>query len=290
MSYEIIYNRQFIKVDDNRVIPFIEMGSNNCYEAHGTGRKRARSWGSSRMFSNGSMMINNDELLVKIDEYEIEVKESCANSVKEYNDESWAYDAKRFGYHTAISFYGRSTRSTSFGAFKSYYKNGIKEAVTIEELFERGVRIELCVYYWREEDITSKGLEIKPSVLLKSTQQMIDAITEYESYYGNKASVYIAPITDWSLENFISDKRIGKRKEKKPKVSVDVNEYYVLRSTETGGYFVRNTARGYKYSFYVSGNVKAFITEKEAENFKKKMRNGDLFVIEKREGLKTFLK
>ena len=44
MSYEIMYDKKFIKVD-NGFIPLVLTGSNNCW----SGSKRARNW--SLMFS-----------------------------------------------------------------------------------------------------------------------------------------------------------------------------------------------------------------------------------------------
>jgi hypothetical protein len=287
MSYDIIYNRQFIKVDENRVIPFLEMGSNNCYEASGNGRKRARSWGNSFGFTNGKLIANNEDILKEIDNFEESTKQNCIENSERYG-EGWEYDPKRFGYHTGISFYGKSTRSTSFDAFKSYYKNGIKEAMTIEELWENDIRITLHVYRWLDEHITSKGLEIKPDVTFTSTQHMIDTINEYETYYGNKTTLYLHCNGDWLIERMKKRNNRNKVANRKEKKRVEVNEYFVLRN-DNGGYFVRNTARGYKYTFFASGSsVKSFMSEKQAESFKNKMRNGDLFVIEKREGSCVF--
>lgn len=288
MSYDIIYNRQFIKVDDNHVIPFLELGSNNTYEAYGTGRKRARSWGNSYGFTNSKLIVNNDDLLNEIDKFEIETIERCKRNTQEYG-EGWEYDPKRFGYHVGITFYGKKTRDVTFSAFKSYYKNGIKEAMTIEELWENDVRITLHVYRWKDEDITNKGLEIKPDVTFTSTQHMIDTIKEYENYYGNNSTLYLHCNGGWLIERMkkrINQSKINERKEKK---RVVVNEFYVLRCNDNGGYFIRNTARGYKYSYFLGSSAKKFISEQEALKHKKRMRNGDLFTVEKREGETTFL-
>ena len=287
MSYEIIYNRQFIKVDEQHVIPFLEMGSNNCYEATGNGRKRARSWSSVLFLTNGKMVVKNEDLLKEIDKLEEETKEKCVRNTEEYGD-GWEYNPKRFGYHVGVSFYGKHTSSTSFSAFKSFYNNGIKEAMTIEELWENNVRISLHVYRWEDKNITDKGLEIKPDVTFTSTQHMIDTINEYEEYYGNDVTIYLHCNGGWLIENMKKRITQSKRTKRKEKKRVEVNEYFVLRN-DNGGYFVRNTANGYKYNFFASASsVKSFMNERQAESFKKKMKNGDLFVIEKREGSCVF--
>jgi hypothetical protein len=286
MSYDIIYNRQFIKVDEQHVIPFLEMGSNNCYEATGTGRKRARDWGNSFGFTNGKMIVKGEDLLKEIDKLEEETKERCIQNTQQYG-EGWEYNPKRFGYHTGISFYGKHTSSTSFNSFKSYYKNGINEAMTIEELLENDIRITIHVYRWLDEHITSKGLEIKPDVTFTSTQHMIDTIKEYEEYYGNKTTLYLRCNGGWLIERMKKRITQSKRTQRKEKERVEVNEYFVLKNSDSN-YFVRNTSRGYKYSWYLTSSTKKFMTERQAESFKKKMKNGDLFVIEKREGSCVF--
>ena len=42
MSYTIFYRSMFVKTSDNKYIPIIEGGDNNCYEAGSM--RRARSW------------------------------------------------------------------------------------------------------------------------------------------------------------------------------------------------------------------------------------------------------
>lgn len=288
MSYDIIYNRQFIKVDEQQVIPFLEMGSNNCYEATGTGRKRARDWGNSFGFTNGKMIVSNEKLLKEIDKLEEDTKKSCVEYTKQHG-EGWEYNPKRFGYHIGLSFYGKHTSGVSFNSFKSYYNNGIKEALTIEELYENDIRITIHVYRWLDEQITSKGLEIKPDVTFTSTQHMIETIKEYEEYYGNKATLYLRCNYGLNIERMKKRIAQSKRKQRKEKKPIDVNEYFVLKNSDSN-YFVRNTSRGYKYSWYLTTSTKKFMTEKEAQKFKDRMRNGDLFIIHKVESQYQFLK
>jgi hypothetical protein len=288
MSYDIIYNRQFIKVDEQQVIPFLEMGSNNCYEATGTGRKRARDWGNSFGLTNGKMIVKGEDLLKEIDKLEEETKERCIQNTQQYG-EGWEYNPKRFGYHTGVAFYGRHTSSTSFNSFKSYYKNGINEAMTIEELLENDIRITINVYRWLDEDITSKGLEIKPPVTFTSTQHMMDTIKEYEEYYGNKATLYLRCNGGWLIERMKKRITQSKKTQKKEKKPIEVNDFFVLKCKEfSAHYLVKNTRSGYRYSGFIY-NSKKFIDEKSAQKFLNNMRNKDLFFIVKIHGSHTFL-
>jgi hypothetical protein len=280
MSYSIIYNKQFIRVGDNQFIPMIEGGDNNCYEAYGSGKKRARSWYNHTYLLNGKQYGTAEEILSNIDKLREDRIEWSKKYIEQHGDEeTWKYSDDNFGSHEGITFYGKKTTSVTFSQFKSFYKTGIKQALTIEELKEFGVEVGIHLYYWKEEDITSKGLEIKPRINFESTQHLIDTIKEWEDYYGNKASFYLHFDNDWALERIVKKRNEARKKNRKTKEIREVQEYYVLENNN--GYFVRNTARGYKYSYYISSSTKKFLTEKEAVKFHEKMRNKDLFKIKK---------
>ena len=116
MSYTILYAKQFIKIDETRVIPFILQGDNNVYESN---RKRARDWSNSYAFTR-TIITSNEALLQEIERFKQDTLESCNEYVKQY-DETWAFDEKRFGYHTGIAVGGRHTTKTTFGMFKNFF-------------------------------------------------------------------------------------------------------------------------------------------------------------------------
>jgi len=273
MSYHILYNKQFIKVDANHVIPFYLGGDNNVTVGHGRNEKRARDWGNSFAHTMGNIIVSNVDLLANIDQYREQTMKRAAEQVEQY-DESWAYDDKRWGYHTSVAIYGNSTRGTSFNAYKAFYANGIKNAMTIEELLERGVTISIAPYYWKEEDILNKGLEIKERVRFSSTEHMVATIKEYTEYYNNHGvSLYLNECgMNYHMERKKTENLHKKYQRNNQKVSVTVQEYYVLEMLECSGAFLKNTARGMSYSHdYRYG--KAFMTEKEVNKFHKNMKN-----------------
>ena len=177
MSYTILYAKQFIKVDDENVIPFMLMGDNNVYE----GTKRARDWQRTHFFGK-KLVVSKKTIEDTIDNLRTESIERCNEYVEEYDD-TWAYDDSRFGYHVGIAISGKHTSKTTFKMFKNFYMNGVKNAKTIEELAKLGCSIAIRVSHWDAEKIKKEGLEIKPTVAFTSTQHMIDTIREYEEYY-----------------------------------------------------------------------------------------------------------
>lgn len=249
MSYTILYAKQFIKIDENHVIPFILQGDNNVYE---TDRKRARDWGNSYAFTK-TMITSNEALMQEIERFKLDTIERCDEYVKQYDD-TWAFDEKRFGYHTGIAIGGNHTTKTTFGMFKNFYANGIKDAKTIEELRELNCSIGMRVYRWRKEDITSKGLEIKPDVMFMTTEDAVNKIKEYEDYYAGH-NIYLY------LFAYGMDRAIAiLKKPKQPKQKVKVDQYF--RIDTPFGYFLKNSKYGFNYSAW---NAKPFRTEKDAK-------------------------
>ena len=247
MSYTILYAKQFIKIDETRVIPFILQGDNNVYESN---RKRARDWSNTRMF-NKTIITSNETLLQEIERFKQDTIERCNEDVKQY-DGTWAYDEKRFGYHTGIAVGARHTTKTSFGMFKNFFVSGINNAKTIEELAELGCSLAIRVSEYDNKNIIEAGLEIKPTVNFTSTEQAIATIEEYEAYYkGHNVYLYIYA---YGMDRVLQKTK----KTKTPKQKEKVDQYFQINTPF--GLFVKNTSRGFQYGW----NAKAFRTEKDA--------------------------
>jgi hypothetical protein len=257
MSYTILYAKQFIKIDENRVIPFIQQGDNNVYESN---RKRARDWSSSYMF-NKTIITSNETLLQEIERFKQDTIERCNEDVKQY-DGIWAYDEKRFGYHTGIAVGARHTTKTSFGMFKNFFVSGINNAKTIEELRKLGCSLGIRISTYDNKNIIEAGLEIKPTVNFTSTEQAIATIEEYEAYYkGHNVYLYIYA--------YGMDRVVEKLKKRKTPKQIEKVDHYFQINTPFG-LFVKNTSRGFQYSRW---NAKPFRTEKAANKSLDTLKN-----------------
>ena len=84
MSYTILYAKQFIKIDENHVIPFILQGDNNVYESD---RKRARDWGNSYAFTK-TIITSNEALMQEIERFKLETIRRSNENVKLYDETS----------------------------------------------------------------------------------------------------------------------------------------------------------------------------------------------------------
>jgi hypothetical protein len=72
MSYEIIYNKQFIKVGENAFIPMLYWGSNNCYtnEMDRRGRsyqKRERNWSRMQWITGDRITASYEDMLKAVE-------------------------------------------------------------------------------------------------------------------------------------------------------------------------------------------------------------------------------
>lgn len=295
MSHTIIYNRLFVKATDkNGINYFVTMllsGSNNCSQINQrTGREiRERSWKGWKYFTEGKLMATEQEILTNIDKERLERMNRAEENVKQYNDTSWAYDDKNYGYHSSIRFSGRSCSGTSFSAFRSYFENGMKNALTIEQLLEHNINVEIHVSSYYKDEINKAGLEIKPDIYPKTSQEFLEKAQEYSEYYKNTGGVYITFGSDWAVERYFSNKavenKIKKQNNRKEKVRKEVDKYFVL--SNDNGFFIKLTRNGYRYAFDSDAwSVKKWETRKQAQtyldNMNKKRTNVGWEVIEVR--------
>lgn len=278
MSYEIIYNRLFVKLEKDNIpvfIPMLYWGSNNCTQISSRGREiRERSWSNMKFVTGGKTFATEEDILKLIDDYRLEKIKGSEESAKQWNDNSFLYDDKRFGWHASIALYGRGTSGTSFTSWRNLFKIGMEKAMTVEELLNEGVNVTLHVSTYSADEIKKAGLQVKEDVTFTSTEQAVEVIEKYEAYYKDVAPdcLYVRFGSEWSVERLLQRKRKENKRGHKEKKRVEVESYFVLGNKH--GFFVKYTKWGYKYSYSTdSYMVKKFLTAKEAEKKLKKMRS-----------------
>ena len=254
MSYEILYNKQFVKVGEDKFLPMILIGSNNCTTISDRGREiRARDWHRDSFNSNGIIFPTGEQILNKIDEYR--------NSLLDKNEtkEEYKYDDEHFGSNTSLAMYGK--HKLTFSQYRSFYKTAIKQALTVEQLKEFDIDVEMYVYFYNEEDATKKGLIVKPRVTFTTTEELLKTYAEWEKYYGVESGRISFALSDseWAWKKLRKSR--SKKKELKEKQHINLDSYWVLEMVEGNGYYVKSTARRIRHSYYSSGG-KVFIDEK----------------------------
>ena len=245
MSYEIIYDKQFIKVKDSYV-PMVLSGSSNCYEYGNNGKeRRSRSWFPFRLSNN--LFINNE---IAKRYWEDSCNDIVDRNIERFTDRKNFMDEVKssFGYYTGI--YINGNRKTTYGNINGIFKTGIEKALTIEQLKEVNVNVIVKSGY-----ISSDNKHIKPfSKVVDNEDQFFDAVKECEEYLKNTK---ISTTVEFS--GMYDDKPKYIRRKffpKKPKQLVKTNTIHNI-ITSNGTYVYKSTRGGYNYT-YDKGSAKMY--------------------------------
>lgn len=264
MSYEIIYDKQFIRVSEDKFVPMILAGSNNCYEwSPNGGERRARSWWAYNI--NGSVILTQQEMV----EYAKSVRQGIIDRNTSREKDEWyeEYDDKSFGYWSSIAING-STRNTTYGQFEGIFKTGCSKSLTIEQLIDENVNVIVKNTYYNSKMKEEYGIE-PFSKSVNSGQELIDAVNECNELFKDtpiQATVEFGYMSEdkpkWLRKKYFS-------KTKKVKQRIEVDKYYTI--LVNGNYLAKHTRNGYMYSNY-SPQLK-YVTKKEAERIVNKFES-----------------
>jgi len=244
MSYEIIYDKQFIKLPGDRYVPMLFWGSNNCSEFGPGGReRRARDW-SVWDYPCGPNKIwaTQDHFIKYCDDYRQETIDRYCDETIGDNDIN-----PNFGYYSSISFGSAGTRRSTFGMFKGMFTTGCAKALSIEELKTNNITVTINAHLYNDtfEEIGKRKEVVTPY----TGEQFIEKYEELQRYYeGTKVSLHIR------LNGMYEDtpkwlrKKYFPKKRKTFKERVEVDQYWTI--TVVDRYFVKKLKYGYQYSAY----------------------------------------
>lgn len=271
MSYDIFYDKQFVKVSDNIFIPMVYVGSSNCFEYSG---RRTRSWSNFSFLLDGAMAGKMSDMREK----------QCKIRSKYIDNNPTEYNDKNFGYYSALSTNGSGCNMT-FGQYEGIVKTGCKKALTVEELLEYNVTINIFSYGDKKTDDKLKGLGLEP---LSFTPQTTE---ELEDFLEGTAPKYM-PVTHLHARLAGADeykmKRIRREKfplQKKEKKEVMSKIGYTLGFKESPsdkhflGYAIKNTGANITYG-YRSDAGKQYLTGRAAEKVAERYNKKSKFIFE----------
>lgn len=237
MSYEIVYNKQFLNID-GKIIPLTLCGSSNCYELLPNGRqRREREWNAIYISKGNKQIAATETDIMK------EIESCCGGEYQEHfmQNGKWVDDK---------------------GLIR-FFQNGIKNAKTIEELKEEYFFRGMCGYFsiWQEMDNTIENrVEINSSddlrKFLEAAQNRIDNRT-------NKEGVYICL-------KYYNEKFESKVKPER-KVKERLTDYFAIKVGNRDSYLVKLTSRRIRYTL-LCDLTKQFKTEKEADKYVEKLK------------------
>lgn len=286
MSYDLFYDRQFIKVEDEgktKFVPMVYGGSSNCFEVGRGGRsgRRERSWFNFSYVLKGKKFGTLEEMVANIQaERERKIqdnKERNEQYVKEGKPE-WCdeYSDDRWGYFVGLAIGGSTTRSTTFGKYLGLITTGCKKALTVEELNEFGVFPRLYTYCFEEERKKLKELgkeEINHTV--RTSAELVEKIKEFEAYLeGTGLTLYISMRADERKMKEIRSAKFPVNRNTNRNKNYEIAslpEFFVVKDTLHNNYVLKLTRNGYRYSYTGKCHCKRFAKESEANRFVKRV-------------------
>lgn len=258
MSYTIVYDRQFIKLEDGRIIPMILCGSNNCWEKTWNGKERRERYWTS-YWEQTVPAFNPEELIKQVEGY-------CNGG--EYQEH-----------------FMRGGKWVDDAAFLRFFQNGIKQAKTMKELVDERIHTAAVKAYlsiwtkkpdkkdWDQEKTTENDKR------LRSDEELVAFLNEADERLKRKSAdetVYVC------LKYYNNDPLPKPKCTRKPKARL-TGEYYVV-VFGAGSYVTKITKRYLHHSPYISA-AKQFRSEQEAEKWIKqrnlKIRFRGEFSVEK---------
>lgn len=237
MSYEIVYDRQFLKVFidlEECILPLVLSGSNNTYEvSNSRGReRRAREWG-----------------LFKLDKAEFHMRYGIPVMLAyEANDYVENYLPSRYGEH-----FVRNNKWVNDDGFRRFWKRGVKEALTIEEINERrryDITVSVLVYKdWKLQEADSfkrcKTSEEISEALKKAGEYKL----EFEAAGQNATVSVMYDYEDVLTRDVLKEEYKASRKSTKTVLEKD-GEAYVIDSSH--GLIRRLSSRSIFHTYFNS--------------------------------------
>ena len=156
MSYEILYSRQFVKLDEERVLPIILSGSSNCTMFWGNKEIRERNW---------FCWCNKEEIGEKTSVIRNRIEKVVIENKNNNYDGEW--------------FKSNGKWITSSSILK-WFDNAVKSARTIEEIYSLcGESLRCRIQLYHKTEFTSQTVLVK---YCKTTKEILDWIEEAKNY------------------------------------------------------------------------------------------------------------
>ena len=285
MSYDIFYNKQFVNIrKTGEVIPMLLAGSNNCYEI-GVGRRngrRSRSWESDRYYNRKGKISDKPEFILK--QLDAELRKMIRKHREREDSEATPKDIReRFGYYAAIVVGSGNCGGTSWDKYRGVYANGIKNALTVEQLDKLGVNLVFHAGYNSENGYPA-------SIPITKEREYFTELKKWREWKGQNGHSFYLSFSPSDTDRVVERIRASKRKEPREKTTIEQDHYFVLRNSN--GNLTKYTGRGYRYSYSQTGG-KQFRTEQDAEKRRKQLvdnerHQADTWKVEKVEGKAFF--
>lgn len=259
MSYDIFYSKQFILLPRTKeVIPMFLAGSNNCYEIGQGGRngRRTRDWSTMRYYNRKGKISEKPEVIIK------NLDADLRRVIRRHRSEDGVKPAdirNHYGYYASLVVGSGHCYDTSWNMWRAQFLNGIRKALTIEQLDDLGINL-----YFSCFETTSDG---QPAyVSIKTEREYFIELKKWRQWQGGNGKHFYLSLSPHNTDMILSRLRSTKKRAPRERTKVEQNHYYVLRAN--GMTLVKYTRNGYRYSPHPSSG-KRFMTRPLANKYRK---------------------
>ena len=276
MAYEIIHDRQFIKVSEKEFVPIALIGDSNTFETNSRGRSVLLKEWHTLSLGNG-LVVTEDSLKEYLEEQlnrkiELELKFNPDQTRQEIESRVKI----DYGYYLGIKLPGK--RKFTFQSYVNYFLNACKDAVTIEEAGR------ITGFHFR----LKSGEEAKlnnPDALnwfrVSTTEEFWTGLGAFRLCYGENTWKF--EISD-GLEYIRRERKFLKRRQRRTQVVIQSQrvEYFFACSHKEfpDRFLVKYTKWGYRYFITPEHRqVRKFQTESQANSWLKKRDRNDFEAI-----------
>lgn len=254
MSYTIFYRNLFVKTRDNKYIPIVESGDNNCYEIDSN--RRERSWESVRLTEEPKLSLTANEIMAGVERWVDNAKEYYIGRPIDVFDKTSRPITERdveegFGNYDGLAIGNANWSKTSAQTVRNFFKRGIKQAVDFKD-------VDLVVWWYA---YTEGRKDVKTERRYPKTEDELLEVFEEAKRKGY--SPYVTFLSAWSWDHIFEQ-----RKQERMRNRVHKTKGYVV--TIEGYYFTRMSSRQFHYG-YGLGWAHVYATRKAAENMQQRI-------------------
>ena len=256
MSYTIFYRSLFVKTRDNKYIPIVESGDNNCWEV--CSNRRARSWASVRLTEEPKLSLTANEIMAGVERWIDNKKEQYVGKPIDVFDKTSSPITERdieedFGYYDGLAIGGSSCSKTSAKDVRNFFKRGIKQAVEFND-----VDLEMW-WYTRPDDRMSLETERRYPKTEDELEEM------FEEAKRDGCHPYFTFLSTGAVDQIFEQRKLERMRNRAHK---EHTKGFVV--TINGFYISRISSRQFHYDYCLDG-AHVYVTRKAAENMQQRI-------------------
>lgn len=277
MSSHIIYDKQFVKLSDGRVIPIALSGDSNCTEMKNGYERFSRDW--HFIFSSyvpSGFAVQPADLIAAVT---ADIEREVERRITEVGSETVNREdvLNHFGWYTGLAYRGRDCGKLSAKTYLGIFATGCKHALTFAELKQIGVALRFDTFR-RYYPVEHGGMKIPPpsSVDIQSDEQFFTQIEVWRAWAESVGNTLQDVTLGFSGDADGNSERLQfyRRSQQSRRETTDkAQDHFYVLANGSGSFLVRYLPSGYRHAGSTR-QAKRFATEAKAERYCKSLVTG----------------